>query len=591
MKKYTLPVLVVTASFAVCISSALAADPMLAKLEQEVVLAKQKHEAINAKMDSVQMVLNEERAKTLQIEADRLIQDLMLKNVSGSDAGRTPYPEKVSDKKTRPVKIEKKQSGFLLWKPPVDEHLVLYKVAVSDKKITLEEARQIGLAHSLAIRAAKKKIEAAQAKLFEAKRAMFPTLQGVADENSGLASDVPGADTHGRLYKGRSYKINVTQPLFYGGELVLTVKQAEENLKSSKAEYEKTKGEFLLSVDTAYYGLLKAEYNAQYQRELYEKARTVRGQVKKQRDQKLISEIDFLNVESQFHQAYFQVESAQNDLISAGLIFRQTMGIESDEDVPVDLRLVFRKVDADFDEVLAIGLRQNPEVRIREHAYIAAQHGVKVYMAKKLPRVDLRGSFGILGEVFKDTAALEDDNHDLDLEKEWFLGVQGSMPVGPHSIEVDQVKNVFGPTVLALTGTESQRTKYTFNFMDRLAEATDEKSAQAALLQAESDLEKARNDLTVKLRDDFYTLQKSLIQIDAAIAKTRYQEKQSAVLEYMLGLQEATAGDYLENLVEQAQDKFSFIQAVADYNLALTNLGISIGDPTYFDRQSKTETV
>ena len=65
----------------------------------------------------------------------------------------------------------------------------------------------------------------------------------------------------------------------------------------------------------------------------------------------------------------------------------------------------------------------------------------------------------------------------------------------------------------------------------------------------------------------------------------RYQEKQNGILKYTMSLQEATPANYLEGLIEQASDRFAFIQAVADYNLALSSIAVASGDPFYFSRE------
>ncbi|MBK7363070.1 MAG: TolC family protein [Micavibrio sp.] len=443
------------------------------------------------------------------------------------------------------------------------------------------------MANNRGLQGMKKKIEVAQSKLTEARRALFPSVQAAAEWNDGLASTQPSDPTHGRYYIGKNQKLSVSQPLFYGGELHYTIKQAEESLKSSKADYEKQKGEFLLQIESAYYGLLKAEYNVQYQFDLYNRTNTLRKRVSEERSQKLISEIDYLNFDSKYQETYFQIESSKNDYESAVLVLHQAMFLDPQLPTPVDLRLHFTKTQANYDELLKIALQNNPDLRMKEFGVVAAEYGLKVFKAKKLPRLDLKASYGRLGEIFRDTDALVGDNADLDTEREWFVGFQGSMPVGPNSVSYSRTKNVFGPTVLALTGSESQRHHVEFNLFDKLADITDEKAAEATYLEALADLDKARNDVALKLRDDFYNMQKSLIQIDSSISKLRYQGKQNQIQEYLLGLQETNAATYVEGLQEEAQNKFSFIQAVADYNLALTDIGLTIGDPYYLARKPK----
>lgn len=526
----------------------------------------------------------------------------------------------MSDKPVKEIKLEpmkgfskklsgsadKKEEGWFLRKigykekKPTDGEM-LYRVAVSDNKITLREAIDIGMANSIQLKALEKKVEAAKAKLTEAKRALYPTVQGVVEYNGGLANtESDNGAGHGRFYKGNNKKINLTQPLFYGGELRLTVKQAEANVQSTEAELKKAKVDTVHQVRTAYFGAVKSEYNLQYQNDLYREINEIHQRTLKEHGQKIVTEIDFLNVESQYQQVTFQVESAKNDLLSAVLVLQQTLSLPSDSNLPMDLHLKFIKITPDMDEAIDMALKNNPDVLVKWYGYESAKYGVQVFQAKKYPHIDLKGSYGYLGEQFQDSTAFgtfdaDHDgsfnttgiNHDIDPEKEWFLGVQSSMPLGPNSVEYSQVKHKYGPTILALTGSEDWSHKFTFNLFDKLADITDEKSAQAALLQSQSEYEKAKDDVTLKIRDDFYNLQKSLIQIDSSSAKMRYQEKQNGVLRYMVGIQESQIQNLLEGLIEMAQSRFSFIQAITDYHLAVSSLNQSIGEPDYFDAEPK----
>lgn len=582
------------------------ADDSLNSFQQEIIFAKQKQADISQKIDLIHSVLDQEKSDSLQKEADQLLDELSKKEfISAASVEKPPVELKVqptkiqkselkpSQKKSLILKLSPKKVPLIKNKQPAKkwfwpasygnqyqftEGQSLYRVAVSDKKVTMMEAIDIGLANNIQLESLKKKVEVAEAKLMEAKRAMFPTIQGSFDVNGGI--------NVGRFYKGESRKINVNQPLFYGGELVFTMKQAEENLKSSKAEYRKASNEFIHQIRIAYGGVIKAEYNAQYQFELYEKVHEIYKRVQEGHRQKVVAEIDFLNVESQYQQVYFQVESSKNDLLSASLILHQILGLENDDLLPVDLQIHFKKIQARFEEFLLVAFQNNPDVQIKENALTSAGLGVKIYKAKKLPRVDLRGSYGMLGEAHQDDIAFAAEKKSNDLEKEWFMGVHVTMPLGPNSVEYDQVKNKFGPTVLALTGSEAWRHRTTFNLFDKLSDITDAKGAEATLLQSQSDYQKAKNDLTVKLKDDFYNLQKSLIQIDSSVAKMRYQDKQNGILEYLLGLQETSVENYLEGLINQSQNKFSFIQAVMDYNMAVSDLSVSIGEPYYFDAEA-----
>ncbi len=564
------------------LAQAVRAEETLSSLQQDVVLAKEKHDAIVGKMGSVNNALDNTKANLATKESDHLV--AIVENNETPSA--PPMPVRVlpavPEVKKKTWNWPKLNFNLLPYAQPqkIAEGDALYKVAISDNKISVQEAIEIALANNLQLQADKKNIEVADAKLTEAKRGLFPTVQAVTEINGGKVS--------GRFYRGDNQKLNVSQPLYYGGELDSTVKQAEENVLVSKTEYKKSYNEFVHQVRVAYYGVLKAEYNAQYQIELFEKISQLMKQLNGQREQKLFPEVDYLNVESQYYQVLYQVEASKNDVLSAGVTLKQLMGLEVEETVPVDLKIDFIKLHPDFNELLARALENNADIRIKIYTLEAAKYGLDVYESRKKPHFDLRGSYGMLGEAFHDTRAIEhtlpgDADANIDPEKEWFLGIHGSMPLGASSVEYDQIKHVYGPTVLALTGSEDWRHHVAFNLLDRLSAVTDEKSAQYAFLRAESDYQTAKNEITLRLRDEYYNLQKYLIQINSSVAKLHYQEKQSGILEYLLSVQEAVPSNYVENLVEGAQDKYAFIQAVADYNVSLSSVSVLIGDTDYFD--------
>ena len=300
-------------SFFVDLTRSFAADDSLASLQQEIILAKQKHQLLSNKVVAVQTLLESDKSPDLKLEADKFLEELASKEPIRSPSQtqavqevkteyKIPAPKKIVDKSKPWFDFRSWYGGYYYSEKKLSDGEALYRVSVSDHKITLKEAIEIGLANHGGLLASKKKVEVADSKLTEAKRALFPTISGSMDFNGGI--------NVGRFFKGESRKITVSQPVFYGGELVFTVRQAEENLKSAKEEYTKQRHEAVHEIRTAYYGVVKAEYNAQYQFELYDLVNTLYRRLKKERQEKLIAEVDFLNAESKYEQVYFQLESA-----------------------------------------------------------------------------------------------------------------------------------------------------------------------------------------------------------------------------------------------------------------------------------------
>ncbi len=614
------------------------AEDTLASLQQDVVMAKQKHAEIVTQAKSFDTALNEQAAalandEAIKFTADRpkiLPKPEPMKPLSAPVRQMAPISFKDSIENNKPSRMKmavpggdnesplsyldftpptgqyfkqpdkkrywqwpkigsifsrKKYKATLGYEPDDDKRITeaeaLYRVAISDGKITVREAVDVGMANNIQLQAAKKNIEVADAKLTEAKRGLFPTLQAQLDINGGISPGISG----GRFYKGRSKKVNVTQPLYYGGELANTVKQAEENLRVSKEEFKKQRTDLVHQIRIAYYGVVKSEYNAQYQVELFEKINALLEKMKKQFDARVAAEIDFLNVQSQYQQVLYQLESSKNDVLSANVSLKQSMSIDAEGVIPVDLKINFSKVSPRFEDLVQRAMQNNSDIRVKSYAIQAAKYGIEIYESKKKPHFELRGSYGMLGEAFHDDIAFEDGKADIDQEKEWFLGVQGRMPLGAHSVEYEQIKRVYGPTASALIGSSDWRHTVKYNMFDQFGAITDEKTAQYTLLQAETEYKAVCDEIMIRIRDEYYNLQKYLISIDTSTAKLVYLEKQLAIYDYLFNMQEVSMSDYLEDIISQAQDRYAFIQAVADYSVSLSQLGTLIGDPDYFEYQ------
>ncbi len=615
------------------------AEDTLASLQQDVVMAKQKHAEIVSHAKNFDVSLYEKATVLANDEAMRFTADRPkilpalepMKPLTAPVRQMAPLPFKDSIEINKPSRIKsavpagdnespisfldftpptgqyfkqpdekkywqwprigtifsrKKNKAVLGYEPDDDKRITeaesLYRVAISDGMISVREAVDVGMANNIQLQAARKNIEVADSKLTEAKRGLFPTLQAQLDVNGGR---VASGGVEKRFYKGRSQKLNMTQPLYYGGELSNTVKQAEENLRVSKEEYKKQRSDLVHQIRVAYYGVVKAEYNAQYQVELFQMINALLEKMKAQFEARVAAEIDYLNVQSQYQQVLFQLESSKNDVLSANVSLKQSMSIDSDGLIPVDLKMDFSKVQPRFEDLVRRALQNNFDIRVKSYGVQAAKYGIEIYESKRKPHFELRGSYGMLGETFHDEIAFEDGKADLDQEKEWFLGIQGRMPLGAHSVEYEQTKRVYGPTVGSFTGSEDWRHSVKYNMFDQFGAITDEKTAQYTLLQAETEYQTIKDEVLLRVRDEYYNLQKYMIQIDSSTAKLAYLEKQLALYDYLFNLQEVSMSDYLNDIISQAQDKYAFIQAVADYNLSLSQIGVLIGDPDYFEYQ------
>lgn len=464
----------------------------------------------------------------------------------------------------------------------VPEGLVVYKVAVSDNLFTEDEAVDVAVQNSVMLQSLARRIEGAKRKLSEAKRALFPTVGGEVSVNGGVLA--------GEAYSGESFKVNLSQPVFYGGELLFTIKQAESNLESDRFKFQKERMEIAHQTVQAYRQVVNADYNLRYQNELFEEVSKYYGIATKAFEEKLLPPIDQLETESVYNQVYFQRESAVSALQSAHLGLFQAMGVELHHSVPVDVGLDFEPLDVELGPFLRMVRNNNLDVKIKDMATKSAYYAVKVFDAQRLPRVDIRGSVGMAGEV--KTGGDADPSRGInvngpfasgpDLEDEHFIGVNVEVPWGPHTGRYNYQRRFFAPSISSFLGSEDYRHTWNVGLFDRMAALTDEEIAKAEYLKAKAELQQEEMAQEIAARQAYFDYQGSLIQIRTADSKVRFREKQVAILKHTTSMDESRLSELLEELVSLAEDRYAEVTSISSAKVSLSNMTRLTGIEGYY---------
>src|SRR4030042_5488984 len=160
------------------------------------------------------------------------------------------------------------------------------------RKLTLEECITIAIENHIPLKIGKKQLELARLRLIETKRNLGPTVTAKLESSSGKVTS--------RNYAGAKIALEGKQPIFYGGELVFSVRQAEVNLEVVKTDYERIKNELVLQVKKAYYSLDKTKKALGVQRKLCNRTSEFNDIAKAGYGANVISRLEFLKVSSQY---------------------------------------------------------------------------------------------------------------------------------------------------------------------------------------------------------------------------------------------------------------------------------------------------
>jgi len=111
--------------------------------------------------------------------------------------------------------------------------------------LSLKDCVQTALDNNLSLKAAKREIKLSKQKTKDAWRALFPAASIKWDEISGT--------TTGEDFRGREFYFEMQQPVYQGGRLVNTLRQARVNMMISRQNYQKIKNDITFEVEQAFH--------------------------------------------------------------------------------------------------------------------------------------------------------------------------------------------------------------------------------------------------------------------------------------------------------------------------------------------------
>lgn len=395
-----------------------------------------------------------------------------------------------------------------------------------------------------------------------------------------------------RNYIGRKQYIEGKQPLYHGGELYFTLKQAETNLEITKTEGDKIRNELVLQVKKAYYTLAKTEDNLRMQTELSGEVERIFQMVNDQYDANVASRLELLNVSSQLSQIKYQFASAEGDLSVAELILKQAMNIDPEIKINVKPKLAFNRIKVRYEDVLAAAFMNRPEVKTNLLMLEYYTYGKKIAASKGSPKIDLMGSWGMAKEYFTPLdnawantgfpAVGTNIYPEQKLEEQWYAGVKTSIPFWGSTLEYSYTREQWTPVISAYQGTEATTNSYKLKLFDNLAMYSDRQLSEIDFDRARHELNKIKQDVNLEVKEQCFNYQKALIQLDTASNKVRYQENDFEFTKMKRSLDEIQDSAVIDGMIKLSQEKFGYVQALTDCHTAIASINKAIGIEDYF---------
>ena len=342
----------------------------------------------------------------------------------------------------------------------------------------------------------------------------------------------PGIWTKG-IGNNHANSLSASLPIFTGGKLSGTIKQAKANYQYNEVGVQRTYNEMRSTVTDGYFNMLQADNIQKLSAESVTRLEDHLKNVQAQYDVGVVAKVDVLRSQVELANAKQTLIQAENAYQVSEANMNKIVGLPMDTNLKLDNLLVYNAYDKNMDDCLAYAAEHRPELMQAKYNVDAAKGALMVARSGHMPQVAASA-----------TQQWSDSNWPGDENGKWGVGVNVSL-------------NVFdtGVTLSKIHGAEADLKKAEETYRDTVnAVNLDVRSNYLGLREAEKRISTTK--LAVEQADEDYRI---------------------AQLRYMSGV--GTNTDVLDAQVALTQAKTNYTQALYDYNTSKTALETSIGVP------------
>lgn len=355
------------------------------------------------------------------------------------------------------------------------------------------------------------------------------TQRGVYDDAQQAA---PGIWTKG-IGNNHANSLSASLPIFTGGKLSGTIKQAKANYQYNEVGVQRTYNEMRSTVTDGYFNMLQADNIQKLSAESVTRLEDHLKNVQAQYNVGVVAKVDVLRSQVELANAKQTLIQAENAYQVAEANMNKIVGLPMDTNLKLDNLLVYNAYDKNMDDCLAYAAEHRPELMQAKYGVDAAKGALMVARSGHMPQVAASA-----------TQQWSDSNWPGDEDGKWGVGVNVSL-------------NVFdtGVTLSKIHGAEADLKKAEETYRNTVDSVNlDVRSNYLGLREAEKRI--GTTKLAVEQADEDYRI---------------------AQLRYMSGV--GTNTDVLDAQVALTQAKTNYTQALYDYNTSKTALETSIGVP------------
>lgn len=403
----------------------------------------------------------------------------------------------------------------------------------ADEVINLERALNIALQKSPVLDATRSAVDAADARLTQAKSAYYPQLDASAGYGH-IWAESPGGTTMGSIndnYDNYSAGLSANQYIFDFGKTPAQVETSRQSLEASGKIYETSEKTLIRDVKQAYFEVLKNQQLVIVGKENVSLRKRQLAQARALYNQGMRPKVDVTRAEVEISQAELQLLNNQFSLRRSIIAFEKLLGgpptpgnYTLTEENPTE------KAPQVLDPLVDQAVQKRPEVMRIQAQIRSAEAEMRSAKRSTYPSLYARGSYGNTDDIFPP----ENDRWQVGVNLDWpiFTGFRRTGRVAETKADVNGLKAQLENTKLIVT----EEVTRAFLLVQATGEAI--KTSEVALRQAKENLAMSEgryktgvsNSLELSDAQVLYTESRS-----ALVQSVYEQYKALAELEFSVG--------------------------------------------------------
>lgn len=347
---------------------------------------------------------------------------------------------------------------------------------------------------------------------------------------------VAWANTSKQIGNQHSNTVSASMPIYTGGKLSGTIKQAKAGYLISEQGLQKAYNDMRTTVTNGYFDMLQADNMQKLGRESVTRLADHLKNVEAQYEVGVVAKVDVLRSQVELANAKQSLIKAENAYQIAEANLNKIVGLPMDTQLKLDNILVYAPYENDMQYCLDYAAMHRPELEQAKQNVEAAKGALRVAISGHMPQIAASASQN-----------WNNKNWPGDENGNWYVGVSVGL-------------NIFdsGVTTSKIHGAEADLAKAHETYRDTVdAVNLDVRSNYLNLREAEKRIDTTK--LAVSQAEEDYRI---------------------AQLRYMNGV--GTNTDVLDAQVALTDAKTNYLQAMYDYNTCKTNLETAIGVPMQF---------